>query len=310
MNYKIACKNLDIEPSPNVLSLEELKRKYRLKALKYHPDKNKSPDAVSKFQEIQTSYEYLLKSYCFTEETSDDDMEDEDNTYNAFAGPKYMSILYSFLKNVLKEENYTTVIYIILGKLASACEETVLENLEKLEKNTLQKIYEIACAYREVLHVDVVFLDRIEAIIMEKKQNDKTIVLNPLIDDLLENNLYKMTIDCNQLVVPLWHHELVYDISGVDVFVKCSPILPDNVTLDEDNNVHINVEYEIATIWGKQYVEVPLGKYMYPLELKLLKFTEEQTVIFVKQGISKINTKEMYDISRKSDIYVHVKLIL
>lgn len=307
MNHRIACENLDIETSPNVLSLEELKRKYRLKALKYHPDKNKSPDAVAKFQEIQSSYEYLLKSHSFM---MDDQDEDDDDPYMEKNAPKYVSILFSFLKNVLKEDNYTTLIYTVLGKVATACEATVLENLEKLDKHTLQKIYEIARTYREVLHVDLDFLEKVEAIVSAKKQNEKSIIMNPLIDDLLENNLYKMTVEGNTLVIPLWHHELVYDISGVDLYVKCSPILPDNIRLDEDNNVHISVEYNIDTIWGKEYVEVPLGKYTYPLELKLLKFTEEQTVIFVKQGISRINTKEMYDISRKSDVYVHVKLVL
>ena len=41
-------------------TMENLKKQYRLKALLYHPDKNNSPDASAKFQEINESYQYLL----------------------------------------------------------------------------------------------------------------------------------------------------------------------------------------------------------------------------------------------------------
>jgi DnaJ-class molecular chaperone len=38
---------------------EEIKSAYRKLALKTHPDKDKSPDATSKFQEISSAYEVL-----------------------------------------------------------------------------------------------------------------------------------------------------------------------------------------------------------------------------------------------------------
>lgn len=47
-----------LEISPNA-TLEDIKKSYRALALKYHPDKNKSPEALEKFKKIGTAYETL-----------------------------------------------------------------------------------------------------------------------------------------------------------------------------------------------------------------------------------------------------------
>ena len=60
MNLKEACNRLNInEKDISYLSEKQLKHKYHILALKYHPDKNKSLDAKERFQEIQEAYETI-----------------------------------------------------------------------------------------------------------------------------------------------------------------------------------------------------------------------------------------------------------
>jgi hypothetical protein len=87
-------------------------------------------------------------------------------------------------------------------------------------------------------------------------KEDECIILNPTLNDLLENNLYRLIVNNHTYIVPLWHNELVYDNSGNDIYVKCNPILPENMEIDDANNIKIDINYKISEIWGVDTIYV------------------------------------------------------
>jgi DnaJ-class molecular chaperone len=298
MNFRKACEILDIDCEDPTVEL--IKKQYRIKALKYHPDKNKSDDASSKFQEIQSAHEYLL-SHLEYELDSDDDYQPEDRN-------NYKNILFSFLKNIMSNDSTDSVFRIILNKISNTCESKALDTLEKLDKTLLIKINELIKRHKEVFHFSGAFFDKIDDILKRKIQNDECIILNPQLHDLFENNLYKLKIGESVYAVPLWHHELVYDNSGSDIYVKCNPILPENVTIDNKNNIYVKHSCSILDIWERGCIEFKLGKNTFTVSADKLRITKNQVHVLEKKGISKINTAQIYDVSKPGDIIIDIEI--
>lgn len=297
MNFRKACEILDIDDNKNV-DLIQLKQKYKTYALKYHPDKNKCSNSTNKFQEINSAYEYLCN---YHENNNDLDEILEQNT-------SYSDILFTFIKTIIPIDKDTDIFYIIIQKITKVCESKSVDFLEKIDKDMLIKIHNIIKQNQEVFHINDEYIELIENVINNKTKNDEVIILNPTLQDLFDNNLYRLTIDNNTYVIPLWHHELVYDNNGNDIYVKCNPILPEDVELDENNDIHIYRNFKISDIWGKEDITVNLSDRDYTIKVNKLKLIREQTIILMNSGISYINLKKIYDVSIMTTVFIHISL--
>lgn len=296
MNFQEACNILNIN-NKQKLDVDELKHKYRLCALKYHPDKNKSIDATEKFQEINSAYEYLCNQNLQLNESY------QQNT-------SYSDILFTFVSTIIPIDKDTNVIHIILQKLTHVCESKSYDFLDKLDKSTLIKIYDVIKINKDIFHIKDEYITQIKSIISKKIKNDEVIILNPTLEDLFDNNLYRLTLDKNTYIIPLWHHELLYDNNGKDLYVRCNPVVLDDIEIDETNDIHVYKSYKIHEIWGKQDINIEIGNRIFPIEAYKLKFIENQTIFILDSGISRPNVKNIYDISMVSTIYIHITLEL
>ncbi len=289
-----ACQILEI--NKNDISSENVRKQYRIKALYYHPDKNNSPDAKERFQEVVESYEFL----CNRIENKAIDKNDNPNDYTHFVT--------QFFKNIIQGVNQEELLYSVLKKTTFLCEEKALESLEGLEKNTLIKLYEIYQKNKECLHLKEEFIERIKEFINQKIEQDECVILKPNIDDLLNDNVYKLKVQDHTFMVPLWHNELVYDNSGNDTYVKCSPALDDNIEIDSKNNIYVYIRSTIDKIWKDDEVTISVGSRKYFIKREELSMKTNQQYIFKGRGMSKINYNDMYDVTRRGDIIIHLKI--
>ena len=310
MNYKNACELLDIVPDEQICP-SKLKRQYRAKALLYHPDKNRSEGATYNFQKVHEAYEYLLHCDGYMGDNmfndDDDDAEDADFVYEKVG--RYKDLLSSFIQNIVVGETQSQIFNIILNRISGACEATAIDTLKKLDRQMLIKIYDIVKKYGKSMHLGEGIIQKLETIISDRITGDERIILNPTLEDLFDNNLYKLTVNKQTYIVPLWHNELVYDNSGNDIYIHCNPVLPDNIEIDEMNNVKMNVSYKISDIWGRDVLPINVGlRRTLPVVPSQLKLATKQTLVFANMGISRINVKDVYDIKSRSDLHLSVTL--
>ena len=122
----------------------------------------------------------------------------------------------------------------------------------------------------------------------------------------MEDKIYTLVHKDNTYYVPLWHNELVYDISGGDLTVKCKPILMKHIDIDEYNNINVNLSVKFNELINKQTVDFSLGNKYFKIPVEKLYIKNNQTFIFKNNGILKIQEKNIYNENLRSDILVNI----
>jgi hypothetical protein len=193
----------------------------------------------------------------------------------------------------------------IFSRIICMCETKASEFLSKLDRQVLSRILAIIKQYREIFHFTDLFLENLERIL--STSNNECLILNPFLEDLMEDNLYRFTRNGTVYLVPLWHHELVYDSSGTEWLVRCCPVLPEHMELDAENNLIVYLDYDIQDIWGKTHMEVSLGSKQVVFDPSQLRITPEcQILTFPECGISHINTENVFDVTKKQSVVLHI----
>ena len=136
--------------------------------------------------------------------------------------------------------------------------------------------------------------------------------LNPSINDLLNNNFYKLYIDEQLFLVPLWYNEVHFDGSGCEILVFCEPELCKGLTIDDDNNIHIEIKIDFVNltklIGENKNIPITIGNKEVYIQVSELYMKKEQYYRIKQQGLSKIN-HDIHNVSEKADIIVKVTIL-
>jgi len=297
MDLEEALHIFEIENVSN-LSQESLKKRYHKLALQNHPDKNgNTPESTQHFQRIQCAYEVLKREISIINNYTE--LGEEHINLNT----GYTAILHLFIDGILKGK-YNEFLSNIVKDIVSGCKEISLKLFEDMNKEQSLAVYNFIVKYKTLLRLTDNTLDKVREILLDKYKDMQIYVLNPSINDLFQNNVYKLEIDNKLYFVPLWHSELHFES---DIVVKCNPELPENMEIDEDNNLVITERIPITfSLLNEKTRPIKIGNNSVELPLDQLFLRPVQTHVLRKKGISKILDADIYNIDEKADIIIKI----
>ena len=294
MNCRRAFKILEIEADDDDVAIEVVRKQYKILALKWHPDRNKAPDAADRYREIKDAHDYLLEgSECYE---CSECSKGTDNSYTNVA-----SMFFETLYN--NEHFQRRIFHPLLMKVTTMCEEKALAFILRLDADRATKLLGILETWKTTLHFSDAFFDGIKEHI-EGRNKYRCIVLNPNINDLMQSNVFRV----EGIIVPLWHSLLEYEKEGI--IVHCLPELPENMWIeDETNTLNVKVSETVENIWKNGYFEISIGEEKKRVEMGNLRFQHFQIVELKGQGIPIPHTDDVFYNGDKGVIRVHLRIV-
>lgn len=319
MDYIKAFEILEINIKYSDLTPKYLKTQYRKLALKYHPDKNGNTlESNEHFKNINNAYRYLneqlniyYNNYEY-EEKSDDDDDDDESSYNSHT--QYLNVLKNFIKSVIDIDNreYTDILTKIVNDIIITGKQVSFRIFEGLDKDIILNILVFLSKYKSVLNLNNDLIDYINRLVMDKYKNVEIYKLNPSIHDLMQNNFYKLTVNEELFLVPLWHYQTYFDGSSCEIIAICEPNLPDNMMIDDESNLFIELKINkneiMKHIMNETNIDIDIGGKKYIINISNLYMKKEQYHYLKNRGLTKVKN-DICDVKEKADIIFKIMII-
>lgn len=320
MNSKLAVEILELTiPYDD----QSLKKQYYKLALKNHPDKtNNSEFQTEKFQKINEAYEFLKnkKNDGGNEENKENEecMFNTDN-FNLNEKLNYFILVKNLVKTLISfdtTEIQNLILDIIKNILFLNLNEIIeyFKNVKfDLDFELYVELYMLLYKHKDIFHIKnnilELFWNKICSIAPTAIYK-----LNPSLVDVLEDNWYVLCIERENKItenfhVPLWMSESFFKsnfLKEEELMVVCEPELPENIKIDENENIHIthtiDLQTELLNILSLGKIECWIeNKICFEIPTKKLNLSLYQKYVFKEKG-----KRISFDGFDRTDVIIHV----
>lgn len=331
-------------------SLKELNKRYHLLALKHHPDKAELGDLSSneKFKEINDAHkrlkDYFYSGYLHAAHDADADADTEASGYDNLLQMFIKSIIVKIRSSAVGDATTTDAIHTIIQTVLSKGAQSAVMLFRNMDKQAAITIYDILSKNQDLFGISREMMDELTEIIETKTRDDIVIHLNPSLLDMLMDRVYILNECGSTYYIPLWHSELHFnhvndavatttttaaatDTNVISIIVVCQPELPDNVSIDEFNNMYISLDVSICELFTKQVIPVIINDelkthgFVYELHARDVCLQSADNNDAVRQcvllrgagkGIARYNTatSDIYKVGMRANVYANIHLTL
>ena len=316
-------------------SMKELNKRYHLLALKHHPDKvaeaTDANSATERFKEINDAHK-RVKDFFYSESGYSAEGYMEPGGYD--------SILQLFIQSILVKmtavpgsstnDDGANAIQSLIHMIITKGIQSGITVFRTMDKQSAITIYDILSKNQELFGISREVMDELTRIIEEKTGDDLVIRLNPSLLDMLLDRVYILH-ECGQVYyIPLWHTELhfkqPFGTTSGEVIVLCEPELPDNVSLDDNNNLYLSLDVDIQELFAKQILpvyinnEIRMHGFIYYLHAADITLRSHGRQCIRLRGIEgecfaggiamcNTNTRDIYKVGIRANVYANVRLV-
>jgi hypothetical protein len=301
--YVIACErlNISLKRLNNITSKEEkincIKKCYYKLALRHHPDKGGDS---TEFKKIKEAYDFIIKHE--TDNESNVYIKEDNDTFEGM----FVSFVESIIKNRKGFERFDKLfIKTTLHSILKKCDVYSIKVFSQLDLEKCKQIYDFLSQHKDVFFLSDEQLLKYKEIIQNKMKNNNIILLNPSIDDILSDNIYKLELEDDTHYIPLWHNEIIVD----DMIIKNIPDISSNISINDNHDIIIKQTVSIVELFENGKLGITVGNKNYNVHSDQVKITKDiQFILFKEQGKLIPNSNNLYENKKRGNVIVELTL--
>ncbi len=303
MDYNKACEILGLNHEH---LCKDVKKMYFKQALRWHPDKYEGDD--NKFKEIKEAYDFLSKERMKEKEYGEVEVN-------------YTEILKQFIKEFSPDSKWEDIFLEtsfseFTKKSVEVGQKISFKIFKSLSVERALEVYEMVNKWDFVFNIDEELLNMMKKDLHEKMNSNNIVVINPSIDDMLNDNIYKLEIGSEDIIyIPLWHRK-IYDKLTTDNPIMIMIIPPElegvkeRIFIRSNNDIYVKIDVPVLELFERGHLEFKIGEKHFMINSEQLTLTKEvQMVVLKNRGILRINKNDIYSSKKRGHIVVEITLV-